>query len=220
MKRQVPKHQHHVFNSIQTMHCLHAIAWNHKKAKQNIPTPLTRAANPSLDLRVAKSDYKHSNLILSAVYMVFRHNLISQKHAPEQLSTWSAAETVMVCTTKKFVKSVSAQITSKCCFNPQNRSYSAYFLLLFLCWCDTSSWCHTFCHGQQKSPKKQAPHLTCWALCIGKFGVCFLGLNLSPWSSLSAFHFGMVIWNDWKRELSRQEVTHTSGKNATIGQLV
>ena len=87
MKRQVPKHQHHVFNSIQTMHSVHANAWNHKKAEQNIPTSLTRAATPSLDLRVAKSDFKRSNLILSAVYMVLRHNLISRKHAPEQLSS-------------------------------------------------------------------------------------------------------------------------------------
>ena len=45
-----------------------------------------------------------------------------------------------------------------------------YFLLLVLCWCAASSWRiiwrHTFHHGWQKSPKKQALHLTRWVLCI------------------------------------------------------
>ena len=42
-------------------------------------------------------------------------------------------------------------------------------LLFFLCWCDASSsciiWWHIFCHGWQKSPKKQVLQFTCWALC-------------------------------------------------------
>ena len=45
-----------------------------------------RAANLSLDLSVAKSDFKCSNLILNVVYMVLLCSSISWKHAPEQLS--------------------------------------------------------------------------------------------------------------------------------------
>ena len=45
-----------------------------------------RAANPLLDLSVAKSDFKCSNLILNVVYMVLLCSSISWKHAPEQLS--------------------------------------------------------------------------------------------------------------------------------------
>ena len=51
----------------------------------------------------------------------------------------------------------------------------------------------------------------CRYILPGKFGMRFCGLVISPWSSLSAFRFGMAIWNDWKRKLSRQEVTHMSG---------
>ena len=47
----------------------------------------TRAANPSLDYRVAKSDFKCNNLILSVVHIVLLCNLIFWKHAPEQLSS-------------------------------------------------------------------------------------------------------------------------------------
>ena len=46
----------------------------------------SRAANPSLDLSVLKSDFKHSNLILSVVHMVLC-NSISGKKAPAQQSS-------------------------------------------------------------------------------------------------------------------------------------
>ena len=51
----------------------------------------TRAANPSLDFRIAKSDFKCSNLILSVVHIVLC-NLIFWKHAPEQLSSMISRE--------------------------------------------------------------------------------------------------------------------------------
>ena len=113
-----------------------------------------------------------------------------------------------------------------------NGKSSAYCLSLFLCWCDTSSWravwCHTFRHGQQKSPKNwRSKHYTshAWhsALIVQctemflhntlpwNFGVLFFGQDLSPRSSLSASHFSMATWNDWKRKSSCQEVTHKSG---------
>ena len=103
-----------------------------------------------------------------------------------------------------------------------------YFLTRFLCWCAASSWCvvwrRTFNHGWQKSPKKQVLHLTCWALCTDhtlhrnislyssqKVWCAFFSKDLSPGSLLSAFNFGMAIWNDWKRKSSHQEMMHKSG---------
>ena len=161
--------------------------------------------------------------------MVLLRNLHLQKHAPEQLS-WLAAETAMLCTTKKFVKSVSAQITSKCCEDGVsqpikiNGKSSAYFISLFLCWCDTSSWrnvqCRTFCHGRQKVPRTEALHMLgalCWSdnahklFCIIFFVEFCCWWDSSPRSSLSASRFGMVIWNNWKRKSSHQEVMHKSG---------
>ena len=86
--------------------------------------------------------------------MVLLRNSLLRKCAPEQMS-WSAAERVMLCTTKKFVKSVSARITSQPI--KINGKSSAYFLSLFLCWCDASSWRivrrRTFRHGRQNSHK-------------------------------------------------------------------
>ena len=57
-----------------------------------------RAVNPSLDLSVAESDFRHCNLILSVVYMVLQFSF------PETCArrlAWSAAEGVMLCTNKK-----------------------------------------------------------------------------------------------------------------------
>ena len=68
-----------------------------------------------------------------------------------------------------------------------------YFLSLFLCWCDNLSWCivqHcTFHHGQQKSPKKQVLHLTCWALCVDHTMLRNLSVNLF-FPECSVFFFG------------------------------
>ena len=69
-----------------------------------------RAANPALDLSVAKSDFKPSNLILSVVYMVLQSNF------PETCTrclAWLAAERALLCTAKKFVKSISQTIKCK-----------------------------------------------------------------------------------------------------------
>ena len=119
-----------------------------------------------------------------------------------------------------------------------NRESSAYFLSLFLWWCDISSlrvaWRHTFRHGRHKSHKNRkskrctshAWHSTLIVQCLetfldntlpGNFGAfSFLlsfflgGQDSSPRSSLSASCFSMAIWNDWKQKSSHQEVTHKS----------
>ena len=139
---------------------------------------------------------------------------------------------------KKFVKSVSAQITSKCCEDGVsqpikiNGKFSVYFLSLSLCWCDVSGWrviwrC-TFRHGRQNSPKNwrskcctshawlstlivQCTETFLYNALPGNFGVQFFWQDSSPGSSLSASHFSMAIWNDWKQKSSHQGVTHKSG---------
>ena len=154
--------------------------------------------------------------------MVLLRNSLVQKCVPEQMS-WSAAERVTLCTTKKFVESVSAWSTSQPI--KINGKSSAYFQSLFLGWCDAPSWRvverHTFC----QELKKQALHFTCLVLCVDrtthrncfvlyssqKFRCAFFFWDSSPGSSLSASHFGMAIWNDWKQKSSRQEVMHKSG---------
>ena len=91
-----------------------------------------------------------------------------------------------------------------------------YFLLLFLCWCDTSCWhviqWRTFYHGKQKSPKKKVLHLTCWALHIDHtvhgnasaeifFPESLVRGVLTRFITREltfSFHFSMAIWNDWK----------------------
>ena len=165
--------------------------------------------------------------------MALRNSLL-RKCAPAQMS-WLAAERAMLCTTKKFVKSISAWITSKCWEDgisqpiKINGKSSAYFLSLFLCWCDASSWCVvrrcTFCHGWQKSPKnwrstRCTSHAWRSALIVqhtetflyntlpGNFGVHFFWRDSSPRSSLSVSRFGITISNDSKQQLSCQEVTH------------
>ena len=60
-----------------------------------------RAANPSVDLSVVKSDFKRSNLILSVVYMVLHHNF---PKTCARCLTWLAAEKAMLCTTIFFFK--------------------------------------------------------------------------------------------------------------------
>ena len=98
---------------------------------------------------------------------------------------------VMLCTTKKFVKSVSTRIKSKCCEDGVaqtiNGKSSGYFLSLFLCWCDTSSrcvvQCCTFCHGRQKSPKKKVLHITCWVLRVD----CAMHRNFSAYCPIYTF---------------------------------
>ena len=164
--------------------------------------------------RAGKSDFKRSNLILSVVYMVIHHNF--PKTCGRRLAR-SAADRTMLCTRKNIVnKQKSSPLklhpnaVKTASHNPLNGKFSASFLSLFLSWCDASSWCVIRCifrHGRQKSPKKQVLHLTCWVLCVDctmhrNFSgdiffleslVCVFWLDLSPGSSFSAFHFGMVI---------------------------
>ena len=70
-----------------------------------------RAVNPSGDLSVAKSDFKHSNLILSVVYMVVHCSFPKTC----QMSSMNGCRKSDVVHPKKTVKSVSTRITSKCC---------------------------------------------------------------------------------------------------------
>ena len=97
--------------------------------------------------------------------MVLLRNSLVQKCVPEQMS-WSAAERATLCTTKKFVESVSAWVTSQPI--KINGKSSAYFQSLFLGWCDAPSWRvverHTFC----QELKKQALHFTCLVLCVDR----------------------------------------------------
>ena len=153
--------------------------------------------------------------------MVLLCNSLLRKCAPEQMS-WSSAERAILCTTKKFVKSVSARITSQPI--QINGKSSAYFLSLFLFWCDASSWRVVRHRTFHQELKKQALHFTCLALyadrtmhrnCSVSYSSqkfwCAFFLDSSPGSLLSASRFGMAIWNDWKRKSSRQEVTRKSG---------
>ena len=171
--------------------------------------------------------------------MVLRNSLL-RKCVPEYIS-WSAAERAILCTTKKFVKSISAQITSQPI--KINGKSSAYFLLLFLCWCDASSWRvvrrRTFRHVRQKSPKnwrcrRCTSHAWHSALIIqrtetvlyntlpGNFGVRFFGEIHHPgacfWLLASAWQFEMIQ----KRScLTRKwHIKVVIEPNATIGQLV
>ena len=57
-----------------------------------------RAVNPSLDLSVAKSDFRHCNLILSVVYMVLQFSF--PETCARRLAR-SAAVRAMLCTKKK-----------------------------------------------------------------------------------------------------------------------
>ena len=72
-----------------------------------------RAANPSGDLSVAKSDFNCSNLILSGVYMVLRHNF--PKNLCQMSSMSDSIEWLCALQKQNIVKSISAGIMSKRC---------------------------------------------------------------------------------------------------------
>ena len=121
-----------------------------------------------------------------------------------------------VCAINKFVKSVSAQITSKMASrahkmeNLQCTSYRFSFVDVPLP-ADASfttvqsTMGDRVHHGWQRSPKKQALHLTCWALCVDrtmhtffcrhmlprKFGVQFLDKIYHPGA---CFQFFTSAW--------------------------
>ena len=172
--------------------------------------------------------------------MVLLHNSLFRKCAPEQMS-WLTAERVMLCTTKKFVKSVSARITSQPI--KINGKSLAYFLLLFLCWSDASHWCvvrhRTFRHGWQKSPKnwrsrRCTSHAWRSALIVqrtetvlyntlpGNFGVRFFGKIHHPGARFrllaSAWRFEMI--ENGSRLARKWRIKAGIEPNTTIGQLV
>ena len=106
--------------------------------------------------------------------MVLLHNSLLQKHEPEQMS-WLAAERAMFCTTRKYVKSISARITSKCCEDDVSQPIkweifsilpTTFPLLMWrLMHCSTSYILPWVTEKSQKL-KKQALHFTCRALCV------------------------------------------------------
>ena len=113
-----------------------------------------------------------------------------------------------------------------------NRKSSAYFLSLFLCWCDASRWhivrCCTFHHGQQKSPKKwrsrrctsHAWLSVCWSYNAQKLFCIILFLEILVCVFFARFitrelAFSFLLQHGYlkwlKRKWSCQEVTHKGG---------
>ena len=152
--------------------------------------------------------------------MVLLCNSLLRKCAPEQMS-WSAAERAILCTTKKFVKSISTRIMSqpiKLIGNLQRTSYRFSFVdvtlqvdALFEVVHSAKNWRSRRCTSYAwrtvlivQRTETVLYHIFPEILVCG-FLARFIGF------SLSASRFGMAIWNDWKRKSSRQEVTHKSG---------
>ena len=115
--------------------------------------------------------------------MILLRNSLLQKCVPEQMS-WLAAEREILCTTKKFVKSVSAWITSQ---PPKNYGKSsAYFLSLFLYWCDATSWrVVRRCTFHQEL--KEALHFTCLALRVDRTTRRNCSVSYSSWIFVVVF---------------------------------
>ena len=172
--------------------------------------------------------------------MVLLCNSLLRKCAPEQIS-WLAAERAMLCSKMKFVKSVSARTTSQPI--KINGKSSAYFLSLFLCWCDVSSWRvvrrRTFRHGWQKSPKNwrsrrctshawhsalivQRTETVLYNTLSGNFGVRFFGEIHHPGARFqllaSAWRFEMI--ENGSRLARKWRTRGGTEANATTGQLV
>ena len=126
-------------------------------------------------------------------------------------------------TTKKFVKSVSAQTTSQPI--KINGKSSAYFLSLFLCWCDTSSRRVVRRRTFRQELKKQALHFTCLALCVDctmhrpcsisyssrKFWCAFFLMRFITWELAFGFSFRHGDLKGLKMEVVSPEVMHKSG---------
>ena len=145
---------------------------------------------------------------------------------------WLAAQRAMLCPTNKFVVSVSAQITSKCCEDgiPQpikmgnlQHTITLYHLSLLM-WCFKLMHCSMYFTRWATEKSQEAGtalHILGalhWSYNAQKLYIyssqkvwcTVFWRDLSMGSSLSACHFRMVISNDWKRKLSRQAVTHKS----------
>ena len=132
---------------------------------------------------------------------------------------WLAAERVMLCTTKKFVKSISTRIIYKRCEDgiSQPIKWEIFSILPIafpsLKWCFELT-CHHSAMGDRKVPRNRCCtlHAGCSALikqCTETFlymyiffleiFMCFFFLwDLLPRRLLSAFCYGMAIWNGWK----------------------
>ena len=141
----------------------------------------------------------------------------------------------MLSTTKKFAKSVYAWITSKCCEDGISQPLkweifsvlpSTFPLLMWRfeftsCsmsyippWATEAGAALCMLGALHWSYNAQKPFYRCIHIYIyssRKFLVKKKRRDLPPEISLSAFCFGMAIWNDWKRKSSSQEVMHKSG---------
>ena len=129
-----------------------------------------------------------------------------------------------VCAINKFVKSVSAQITSKMASrahkmeNLQCTSYRFSFVDVTLPVDVLFDVVHS-AMGDRKVPRSRhctshAGHSALVVQCTESLHIFFLEslvCNLSLGSMLSAFRFSMAIWNDWKWKSSRQKMMHKSG---------
>ena len=180
--------------------------------------------------------------------MVLLHNSVLWKHAPQQLFSMISCREWCCELQRNFWKAAPLGLElSKCCEDsvsqPINGISSVYFLLFFLCWCHASSrcvvQCHTFCHGQQKSPKKKVLHSACWALrtdctmhrnfsayCPIFFPeivmfFCCCWHDLLPWSSFSALAWWSEVIENGSC-LTRKWCSISAGTelNAMTGQLV
>ena len=104
------------------------------------------------------------------------------------------------CALQRSLWSVSAWITSKCCEDSvsQPTKWEIFSVLSMLHWCAASSQliqCCTFCHEQQKSPKKQALNLTCWALCVDHTMHRSFSVDIFfPESLVCIFQTRSIIW--------------------------
>ena len=148
--------------------------------------------------------------------MVLLCNLLLRKCAPEQMS-WSAADRAILCTTKKFVKSVSARIMSQPI--KINGKSSAYFLSLFLYWCDASS-CTS--HAWRSALIVQHTETVLYHTLPGNFGVCFSGeihhTRARFWLLALAWRFEMT--ENGSRLTRKWRIRAGIEPNAMIGQLV
>ena len=150
-----------------------------------------------------------------------------------------------VCAINKFVKSVSAQITSKMASrahkmeNLQCTSYRFSFVDVPLP-ADASfttvqsTMGDRVHHGWQRSPKKQALHLTCRALCTDhkmhklfcryihprKFSVRFFDKIYHPRASFQLFALAWQFEMIKNRSCLARHIRQGTEPHATIGQLV
>ena len=175
-----------------------------------------RAANPP----------QSQNLILS---------IVTEVGCPPSLfnfpETWLVADRMMLCTTKNFVKSFSAQITSKCCKDGVSQPikweifsiFPIAFPLLMRCFeliCHLTSYILQWVTGKSQEADTalhmlvalhwsyNAWKLFCMYILPRNVGVPFFFFltRFTTWEL--AFSFGMTIWNDWKQKSSHQEVRH------------